>query len=111
MQRVSVTFFKGFPDVVVKFEAAIGHPDTNAFSKNVVAAKTFAEVEKIVQEATGQSELMEFTHTDLGKVLQKRNGVDARQSLRFVVGNPVIISAMVPHVADAGSYAPVTVAV
>jgi hypothetical protein len=111
VQRVSVTFFKGFHDVVAALEAAIGHSDMNAFSKNVVAAKTFAEVENIVQGATGQSELIEFTHIDLGKVLQKRNGVDARQSLRFVVGNPVIISAMVQRVADAGSYASVTVAV
>jgi hypothetical protein len=109
VQRVSVTFFKGFHDVVAAFEAAIGHPDMNGFSKNVPPQKTFAEVEKIVQGATGQSELMEFTHIDLGKVLQKRNGVDARQSLRFVVGNPVIMSAMVQHVADAGSYAPVTI--
>jgi len=42
-------------------------------------------------------------------VLQKRNGVDALQSLRFVVGNPLTMSAMVQHVPDAGSYAPVTI--
>jgi uncharacterized protein (DUF302 family) len=81
----------------------------NSFSKNVAAAKTFAEVEKIVQEATGPSELMEFTRMDLGKVLQKRNGAGAPQSVRFVVGNPVTMSAMVQHVPDAGSYAPVTI--
>jgi uncharacterized protein (DUF302 family) len=52
---------------------------------------------------------MEFIRMDLGKVLQKRNGVGARQSLRLVVGNPVTMSAMVQHVQDAGSYAPVTV--
>src|SRR5258708_33233048 len=92
VQRVSVTFFKGFHDVVAAFEAAIEHPDMNAFSKNVVAAKTFAEVEKIVQGATGQSELMGFTHTDLGKVPQKRNGVDGRQSLRVVAGNQGVVN-------------------
>jgi hypothetical protein len=89
VQRFSVTSAKGFHDVVAAFDAAIGHPDMNSFSKNVADAKTFAEVEKIVQEATGPSELMEFTRMDLGRVLQKRNGARARQSLRFVVGNPV----------------------
>jgi uncharacterized protein (DUF302 family) len=109
VQRFSVTSSKGFHDVVAAFDAAIGHPDMNSFSKNVADAKTFAEVEKIVQGATGPSELMEFTRMDLGRVLQKRNGARARQSLRFVVGNPVTMSAMVQHVPDAGSYAPVTV--
>lgn len=109
VQRFSVTSAKGFHDVVAAFDAAIGHPDMNSFSKNVANAKTFAEVEKIVQEATGPSELMEFTRMDLGRVLQKRNGARARQSLRFVVGNPVTMSAMVQHVPDAGSYAPVTI--
>jgi uncharacterized protein (DUF302 family) len=109
VQRFSVTSAKGFHNVVAAFDAAIGHPDMNSFSKNVADAKTFAEVEKIVQEATGPSELMEFTRMDLGRVLQKRNGARARQSLRFVVGNPVTMSAMVQHVPDAGSYAPVTI--
>jgi uncharacterized protein (DUF302 family) len=109
VQRFSVTSAKGFHDVVAAFDAAIGHPDMNSFSKNVADAKTFAEVEKIVQDATGPSELMEFTRMDLGRVLQKRNGARARQSLRFVVGNPVTMSAMVQHVPDAGSYAPVTI--
>lgn len=62
-----------------------------------------------VTSSTGPSELMEFTQMDLGKVLQKRNGAQAAQSLRFVVGNPVTMSAMVQHVPDAGSYAPVTI--
>jgi len=109
VQRFSVISSKGFHDVVAAFESAIGHPDMNSFSKNLAAAKTFAEVEKIVQHATGPSELMEFTRLDLGKVVEKRNGADAGQSLRFVVGNPVTMSAMVQHVPDAGSYAPVTI--
>jgi hypothetical protein len=107
VQRFSVTSSKGFHDVVAAFDAAIGHPDMKSFSKNVADAKTFAEVEKIVQGATGPSELMEFTRMHLGRVLQKRDGARARHSLRFVVGNLVTMSAMVQHVPDAGSYAPV----
>jgi uncharacterized protein (DUF302 family) len=109
VQRFSTTSSRAFQDVVTAFQAAVGHPDMNSFSKSVAAAKTFAEVEKIVQGATGPSELMEFTRMDLGEVLRKRNGAGAPRSLRLVVGNPVIMSAMVQHVPDAGSYAPVTI--
>jgi uncharacterized protein (DUF302 family) len=109
VQRFSVTSSKTFREVVAAFEAAVGHPDMNAFRKNVAAAKTYAELEKIVQGATGSSELMEFTRMDLGEVLRKRNGAEARPSVRFIVGNPIIMSQMVEHLPDAGSYAPVTV--
>jgi uncharacterized protein (DUF302 family) len=57
----------------------------------------------------GPSDLMEFTRFDLGEVLRKRNGAAAPRSMRFVVGNPIIMSQMVQHVPDAGSYAPVTI--
>jgi len=111
VERFSVTSSRGFHDVVARFEAVIGHPDMNSFSKNIAAARTFAEVEKIVQGATGPSRLMEFARMDLGEVLHKRNGAASGRSLRFIVGNPVIMSQMVQHVPDAGSYAPVTVLV
>jgi uncharacterized protein (DUF302 family) len=109
VQRFSAISHRGFHNLVAAFEAAIGRPEMNTFRKNIDAAKTFAKVEQIVHEATGPSELMEFTRFDLGAVLRKRNGAAARQSLRFVVGNPVIMSRMVQHVPDAGSYAPVTI--
>jgi hypothetical protein len=109
VERFSVTSAKGYRDVVAAFEAAIGHPDMAVFSRNVAAANTFAEVENIVREATGPSELMEFMRIEIGAVLRKRNGAAAGQSLRFIVGNPVTMSAMAQHVPDAGSYAPVTV--
>src|SRR5258708_13024007 len=81
------------------------------FGKRIGGGKTYEELEKIVRETTGPSELMEFTRMDLGGVLRKRNGAAAPQSLRFIVGNPVIMSQMVQHVPDAGSYAPVTILV
>ena len=109
VERFSVTSSKTFQEVVAVLEKVIGHPDMNAFRKNVTAAKTYRELEKIVHGATGSSELMEFTRMDLGEVLRKGSGAAARQSLRLVVGNPVIMSQMVQHVPDAGSYAPVTI--
>jgi uncharacterized protein (DUF302 family) len=109
VERFSVISPRTFQEVVVEIEKAIGHPDMTAFGKNLRAAKTYDEVEKIVQGATGPSELMEFARMDLGEVLRKRNGAAAPQSLRLIVGNPVIMSQMVQHVPDAGSYAPVTI--
>ena len=109
VERFSVTSSRSFRDVVVEFEAAIGHPDMISVSKNIAAAETFADVERIAGDSTGASGLMEFTRMDLGQVLRKRIGTAARQSVRFIVGNPVIMSAMVEHVPDAGSYAPVTI--
>ncbi len=111
VQRFSVTSSKSFHDVLAALETAIGHPDMNSFRKSMAAANTFAEVEKIVEEAAGPTQMMEFTRLDLGEVLRKRNGTNARQSLRLIVGNPVIMSSMVQHVPDAGSYAPVTILV
>jgi uncharacterized protein (DUF302 family) len=109
VERFSVISSSTFQEVVAALEKAIGHPDMKAFAKSVKAAKTYDELEKIVRGATGPSELMEFTRMDLGQVLRKRNGAVARHSLRFIVGNPVIMSQMVQHVPDAGSYAPVTI--
>jgi uncharacterized protein (DUF302 family) len=111
VQRFSVTSSKNFRDVVAAIEAAIGHPDMNSFGRKLGEAASFTEVERIVNEATGPRGLMEFTRMDLGAVLRKRNGSEAGQSLRFIVGNPVTMSAMVQHVPDAGSYAPVTILV
>jgi uncharacterized protein (DUF302 family) len=92
-----------------RLEPAIGHPDMNAFRKNVAATQTEAELEMIVHGAIGPSGLMEFTRFDLGEVLRKENGAEAPQSLRLVVGNPLIMKQMVKLVPDAGSYAPVTI--
>jgi uncharacterized protein (DUF302 family) len=109
VERFSVISSRTFQEVVAALEKAIGHPDMKTFGKNLKAAKTYEELEKIVRAATGPSELMEFTRMDLGEVLRKRNGAAAPRSLRFIAGNPVIMSQMVQHVPDAGSYAPVTI--
>jgi hypothetical protein len=66
VQRFSVTSSTTFPDVVGAFGKAVGQPDVNAFRKDVTAAKRYAELEKIVHEATGPSELVECTFLPTG---------------------------------------------
>jgi hypothetical protein len=54
---------------------------------------------------------MMFMSLDLGAVLRKETGLDRPNMVRLVIGNPLIMKEMAKHVADAGSYAPVTVLV
>jgi uncharacterized protein (DUF302 family) len=111
VQRFSIVSSKPFPGVVNALEAAIGRPEIAAFRKGLSAAKSEAELEKIVNDSVGASGLMEFARFDFGEVLRKEPSVGARESLRLVVGNPLVMKQMVKRVPDAGSYAPVTILV
>jgi uncharacterized protein (DUF302 family) len=52
-----------------------------------------------------------FLEFDHGAVLRKETGLDKPKIVRLVIGNPLVMKEMAKHVADAGSYAPVTVLV
>jgi len=109
VQRFSVISNMSFERVVLMIEAAVGHPDMIAFSRDVAAAKTFADLELVVHNVIGPSGFMEFARFNLGEVLGKERGIPAPQILRLVIGNPLIMKQMVEHVPDAASYAPVTI--
>jgi uncharacterized protein (DUF302 family) len=111
VQRFSVISSKSIADVLAKLDAAVGRPNMAAFRNDVTLAKSFAEVEALVQKVTGTAGLMEFARFDLGEVLRKKLGEHATKSVRLVIGNPLIMAQMVEHVPDAGSYAPVTILV
>jgi len=109
VRRFHVTSAQSFEDVVEKFEANLGRPDMNQFRKDITAAKTEDALEEVVHKAVGPVDLMEFNRFNLGEVLQKELGEKAAKSVRFLVGNPLLMKQMVKFVPDAGSYAPVTV--
>jgi uncharacterized protein (DUF302 family) len=111
VQRLSLVSSKPFTEVVAVIEAAVGHPDMREFGKNINAARTWHELEQVVQSATGPSGFMEFARFNLGQILEKERGADAPKILRLVVGNPLIMKQMAERVSDAGSYAPVTILV
>ena len=69
--------------------AAVGHPDMGEFAKKIASAKTYNEMESVVQPMLGKYGLMEFIHFDVGMVLAKAEGPGAPKSLRIVVGNPL----------------------
>ena len=109
VERATVISGQPFDAVVEKLTAAVGHPDMTAFAQDVVAARSPAELERIVMAATGPAGLMQMGRFDIGEVLRKELGDRAPKSVRLVIGNPLIMKEMVKHVPDAASYAPVTV--
>jgi uncharacterized protein (DUF302 family) len=111
VERFSLTSSKPFDEIIKALDASIGHPDLSAFGKSLRSANTFQDVETIVQGAVGPSDLMEFSRFDLGAILRKERGSEKPKILRYIVGNPLIMKTMVERVAEAGSYAPVTILV
>ena len=57
----------------------------------------------------GASGFMEFVRFDLGEIVRKEQGDKAPQSLRLLIGNPLIMKQMLEPLPDADSYAPVTI--
>jgi uncharacterized protein (DUF302 family) len=108
LQRLSITSGNSFEVVVAKFETAVGHPNMIEFGRKMATTKNLAEMETVVRDVLGPSGFMEFARYDLGAVMRKDQH-DAPKSVRYVIGNPLIMKELVKRVPDAGSYAPVTI--
>jgi uncharacterized protein (DUF302 family) len=109
VERFSLTSSKPFDAVVAALKSAVGQPDIVEFFKSSRAANSFLELERIVHSGLGRTGFMLFAEFDLGAVLRRETGSKMPNSMRFLVGNPLIMKEMVKHVPDAGSYAPVTI--
>ena len=111
VERFSLTCSKPFHHVVATLKSAVGHPDMVEYFGATRAATSFAELERVVQSGLGRAGFMLFAEFDLGAILRRETGAAAPQSMRFLIGNPLIMKEMVKHVPDARSYAPVTILV
>ena len=109
VQRWSVVSQKPFETVVAAVEAAIGRPNMIEFAKAIAAVTTYPEMREVVQNAVSEIGLMEFMRLDVGAVLAKAHPERNPQSIRLIIGNPLIMESMARLVPDAASYAPVTV--
>jgi uncharacterized protein (DUF302 family) len=109
VERFSLTSSKPFDAVVAALRSAVGQPDIVEFFKASRAATSFPELERVVQSGLGRTGFMLFAEFDLGAVLRRETGSKMPTSMRFLVGNPLIMKEMVKYVPDAGSYAPVTI--
>ena len=111
VQRLSVTSLKPFGEVVKVLEESVGQPNMNTFVREVSSAKSFEDLEKVINGVTGSTGLMQFMKFDLGEIVRKERGEAAPRSLRYLIGNPLIMKQMIERSPDAGSYAPVTILV
>jgi uncharacterized protein (DUF302 family) len=109
VERLSLVSSRPFAEVVARIEAVVGHPDMREFGKKVTAARSWQELEQVVQSMIGTSGFMEFARFNLGQIIEKERGAAAPKILRFVVGNPLIMKKMAEQVPDTASYAPVTI--
>jgi uncharacterized protein (DUF302 family) len=109
VERFSITSAKSFTEVVSAIEAEVGHPDIRQFLSDIRAAKDDHELQRIVNEVVGPTDLIEFMRFDQGAVLRQELGQNAPNVMRLLIGNPLTMRKMVKHVHDAGSYAPVTI--
>lgn len=111
VQRLSVVSQRPFDEVIQRLTATIGRPDPKGFHEAVASATTLGELEAVVRQAVGSSDLMEFVRFDSGDVLRKERGGQGPRMLRLVVGNPLIMKEMARTVPEAASYAPLTILV
>jgi uncharacterized protein (DUF302 family) len=108
VRRFNVVSKRPFEEVVQRLTTTIGRPDLKAFHGAVAAAATVGDLEAIVRQAVGSSDLMEFVRFDSGDVLRKEQADQGPKMFRLVVGNPLIMKEMAKAVPDAAAYAPIT---
>jgi uncharacterized protein (DUF302 family) len=111
VERFSLTSSKPFDAVVAALKSAVGQPDMVEFFKETRATKSFPDLQRVVHNVLGRTDLMLFAEFDLGDILRREAGSVTPKIIRLVIGNPLIMKEMVKHVPDAGSYVPVTVLV
>jgi hypothetical protein len=109
VERVSLISDKPFASVLAAIRDGIGHPDMNKFWEEVWSAGSFQQVESIVKPALGITGLMQFGEFDDGGFIHKDRGAGTPQSMRLLIGNPLIMKQMTELVPDAAAYAPVTI--
>jgi uncharacterized protein (DUF302 family) len=103
-----------FADVLDGIFGGISRPDIEALFSKLKASTSYEEFSSLVRQAQGSAGLMLFLQLDLDDALSldpQAKSWAGRRLIRLIVGNPVTMGEMTRHVADAGSYAPVTILV
>ena len=103
-----------FPDVLDAIFGGISQPDLEALFGELARSTSYEQFSSLVRQAQGSAGLIRFMELDLDRALtldpQARDRA-GRRLVRLIAGNPVTMGEMTRHVADAGSYAPVTILV
>jgi hypothetical protein len=105
---------RGFAEVLDGIYTGISRPDFPGLLAKLRACSSYEDFSNSVEEAQGSSGLMLFMQLDLDTALEldpQATAVHGRHLVRVIAGNPATMGKMTRHVADAGSYAPVTILV
>src|SRR5580658_10304084 len=90
----------------------ISQPDIEKLVGQLAASTSYEDFSSLVRKAQGSVGLMRFMQLDLDQTLTldpQAPDWNGRRLVRLIAGNPVTMGTMTRHVADAGSYAPVTI--
>jgi hypothetical protein len=101
-----------FSNVLEGIFGGISQPDIGLLFSNLAASTSYEQFSSLVRQAQGSVGLMRFLQLDLDPVLTLDPHAQdwaGRRLVRLIAGNPVTMGEMTRHVADAGSYAPVTI--
>jgi hypothetical protein len=101
-----------FSSVLDGIFGGISQPDIGLLFSEVAASTSYEQLSSLVGQAQGSAGLMRFLQLDLDPVLTldpQAPDWAGRRLVRLIAGNPVTMGEMTRHVADAGSYAPVTI--
>jgi hypothetical protein len=111
VRRHVLTSERPFPVVLDGIYDGISQPDIGALFATLAASTSYAEFTALVRHAQGSAGLMRFLHLDDDHVLalDPQAHQPGRRLVRLIAGNPVTMGQMTRHLADAGSYAPVTI--
>ena len=72
-------------------KSAVGQPDIVELFKAMSAAKSFPDLERLVQSTVGRTGLMVFA-IELGAVLRRETGLETPKIIRFLVGKADAVS-------------------
>ena len=101
-----------FSQVLNGIFGGISQPDIGALFGKLAASTSYEQFSSLVRQAQGSAGLIRFLQLDLDPVLTldpQAQDWAGRRLVRLIAGNPVTMGGMTRHVADAGSYAPVTI--
>ncbi len=111
VQRLRFHSSRPFEEVLALLQPGIGRPDMQTLGEALANAASYAEFARLVENAIGTADLMEFLRIDLGVALRHDPSIQPYRIVRIIAGNPLIMKELTRYVPDAGSYAPVTILV
>ena len=112
IRRHMIESERPFASVLDAIFGGISRPDIGSLFSELEASTSYEQFSSLVQQAQGSAGLMRFWQLDLDVALTRDPQAQPqakRRLVRLIAGNPVTMGEMTRHVADAGSYAPVTI--